>query len=70
MSMRKARGPDGVCIFSAEDYLSPKQMASFTSRLAKMLALGMAAILSEKDEDDNSNESNAAAAENENEHLK
>ena len=54
MSMRKARGPDGVCLFSADNYPSPKQVASFTSRLAKMSALGMAVILSEEDENDNS----------------
>ena len=54
MAMRKARGPDGVCLFSADNYPSPKQMASFTSRLAKMSALGMAVILSEEDENDNS----------------
>ena len=54
MAMRKARGPDGVCLFSADNYPSPKQMAIFTSRLAKMSALGMAVILSEEDENDNS----------------
>ena len=56
MSMRKARGPDGVCLFSSEDYLSPKQITSFFSRLAKKSALGLVVTLSEEDEDDNSNE--------------
>ena len=60
-SMRKARSPEGTLLFQAEDYLSPKQIASFFSRLSKKSVLNAPDIVSEEEEDGNIDE---AAAEN------
>ena len=59
--MRKARSPEGTPLFQAEDYLSPKQIASFFSRLSKKSVLNAPDIVSEEEENGNINE---AAAEN------
>ena len=59
--MRKARSPQGTLLFQAEDYLSPKQIASFFSRLSKKSVLNAPDIVSKEEEDGNIDE---AAAEN------
>lgn len=55
-SMRKARSPEGYLLFQAEDYLSPKQITSFFSRLAKKSVLSAPDIESEEEEDSNDDE--------------
>ena len=59
--MRKARSPEGTPLFQAEDYLSPKQITSFFSRLSKKSVLNAPDTVSEEEENGNINE---AAAEN------
>ena len=58
-STRKARSPEGTLLFQAEDYLSPKQIASFFSRLSKKPVLNAPDIVSEEEEDGNIDEAGA-----------
>ena len=59
--MRKAQSPEDILLFQDEDYLSPKQIASFFSRLSKKSVFNASDVVSEEEEDGNMDE---AAAEN------
>ena len=48
--MRKARSREGTLLFQAEDYLSPKQITSFFSRLSKKSVLNAPDIVSQEEE--------------------
>ena len=56
LAMRKARDVDGSTLFGSSDYLTPRQISSFFSRLAKKKTLSAAkaphTLLEEEEDDD------------------
>ena len=60
LAMRKARNVDGSTLFETTDYLTPRQISSFFSRLAKKKTLSadkcLHTVLEEEEEDDDDTE--------------